>query len=223
MNNTENSIHSRHSIRAYTSQAIDMGLLKQILTVAARAPSGTNMQPWKVHIITGKTLQNLGQALQSAFFDPSFEPVSEYEYYPTPFFEPYKSRRKEIGITLYSLLDIQKGDVEKMQAQHARNFNFFDAPVGLMFTINRDLKIGSWLDYGMFLQNIMILARSHGLDTCPQAAFAGYHEIIREHVDIGTENVVICGMAIGYADNNAAENQLISTRVDIKNFLKIYD
>jgi nitroreductase len=175
------------------------------------------MQPWRVHALAGEALARFTEAVQSAFLAGAEEP-REYEYYPSPFFEPYLSRRREIGWNLYSLLGIGRRETEKMQAQHARNFTFFDAPVGLICTIHRGLKIGSWLDFGMFLENIMVAARGRGLDTCPQAAFSQYSHTIRSTLDLREDEVVVCGMAIGHADPDAPENALRTSRVPASEF-----
>ncbi|MEE9376389.1 MAG: nitroreductase [Rhizobiaceae bacterium] len=217
------TINSRHSIRAYLPKKIPRETIENILAVAARAPSGTNMQPWKVYVATGNTLKKLTNAVMSAHNDPDFTRENTYKYYPEKFPEPYLSRRRAIGWELYGLLDIKKGDKLKMHSQLGRNYSFFDAPVGLMFTLDNQLEIGSWLDYGMFLQNIMIAARGHGLDTCPQAAFAPYHRVIRPILNIPEQDLVICGMALGYADQEAIENTLISERAPLDEFVSFLD
>ncbi|MEE9313637.1 MAG: nitroreductase [Rhizobiaceae bacterium] len=219
-NIVDEAITSRHSIRAFLPTEVSRETIEQVLQVAARAPSGTNMQPWKVYVTTGETRQKLSTAMLDAHNDPEFERESTYKYYPDKFDEPFLTRRRTVGWGLYSLLGIEKGDKEKMHAQHGRNYTFFDAPVGLMFTLNKSLEIGSWLDYGMFLQNIMIAARGHGLDTCPQAAFAPFHKVIRPVLGIPDDELVICGMALGYADTDAIENTLISERAPLDEFVR---
>ena len=146
------------------------------------------------------------------------EAKEAYSYYPEKWVSPYVDRRRKVGWDLYSLLGIGKGDKERMHAQHERNFTFFDAPVGLIFTIDKIMGQGSWLDYGMFLQNIMVAARGHGLDTCPQAAWNNHHRLIREHLGCGPDEVLVCGMALGYADPAAIENSLITEREPVENF-----
>ncbi|MFL5253405.1 MAG: nitroreductase, partial [Rhodopila sp.] len=146
--------------------------------------------------------------------------VQEVRYYPEDFFEPYLSRRRTVGWGLYGLLGIAKGEVDKMRTQHRRNFQFFDAPVGMIFTIDRRLATGSWLDYGMFLQNIMTAARGRGLDTCPQAAWATYHTAIRPVLGLQPEEIVVCGMALGYADPDAPENTLTTDRAPARAFMR---
>ncbi len=211
------AITSRRSIRAFLPTPIPRVAIEQMLDVAARAPSGTNMQPWRVHALAGEALARFTEGVQAAFLSGVSE-ARDYEYYPSAFFEPFLSRRREIGWNLYSLLGIGRGETEKMQAQHARNFSFFDAPVGLICTIHRGLKIGSWLDFGMFLENIMVAARGRGLDTCPQAAFAQYPATIRRLLALPADEVVVCGMAIGYADPDAPENALRTSRVPAREF-----
>ncbi len=216
-------IIGRRSIRRFLDQPVDRETIEQILEVSARAPSGTNMQPWRVHVVAAETMKNLSRDILDAHYNHQSEHASEYEYYPDIFVEPFKSRRKKVGLDLYGLLGIEKGAVDKMQAQHGRNYVFFDAPVGLIFTIERTLKIGSWLDYGMFLQNIMIAARARGLDTCPQAAFAKYHRIIRDHLTVSNEQIVVCGMSLGLIDNTAIENRLETEREPVSGFARFYD
>jgi len=217
------AITGRRSIRKFLNKPVKRAIVEQILSVSARAPSGTNMQPWHVHIVADKAMTDLSSDLLDAHSNNQQEHKSEYSYYPDTFTEPYRSRRKKVGVDLYGLLDIEKGAVAKMHAQHGRNYLFFDAPVGLIFTIDRNLKIGSWLDYGMFLQNIMIAARARGLDTCPQAAFAQYHKIIRDHLNISTEQIIVCGMSLGFKDASAIENQLETEREPLANFTRFYD
>tara|TARA_B100001123_G_C15069635_1_gene931073 strand:- start:137 stop:850 length:714 start_codon:yes stop_codon:yes gene_type:complete len=219
LNPVEKVISQRRSLRGFLDKPVDISIIKRILQISGRAPSGTNMQPWKGHVLTGAALKSFGISLQAVSNDPSAKNESEFSYYPDEFFEPYKSRRRKVGWDLYGLLGIEKGDFAKTKAQHDRNLIFFDAPVGMIFTIHRDLKIGSWLDFGMFLQNVMILARSHGLETCPQAAFAHFHRTIRQHVAVGDENIVVCGMAVGYADWSRPENALIPDREPIENYI----
>ncbi len=215
------AVLTRHSLRAFTDQPVDQQQLEQILTSASRAPSGTNMQPWRVHLLFGDTLQKVSDSVLEAY-DNDVPYDAEEPYYPDKFFEPFLGRRRKVGWDLYTLLGIQKGDKEKMKAQHRRNFEFFSAPAGAVFTIHRDLNTGSWLDYGMFLQNVMLLAREAGLHTCPQAAFCGYHQSIRSALPLQSEEVVVCGMSIGYADFDAIENSLRTERAPLSEFVTVY-
>lgn len=209
------AIQSRRSVRAFLPTPVDSAVLKDIITTASRAPSGTNIQPWHSHLITGDTLAAVIKEVQSDF-DTGAPYTEERKYYPDKFVEPYLGRRRAVGWGLYKLLDIGKTDREKMAAQHRRNFQFFDAPAAFVFTINRDLNVGSWLDYGMFLENVMLLAREHGLHTCPQAAWCGYHSAMRRAMPISDDDVVVCGMAIGYPDADAIENTLLTDRAPLE-------
>jgi len=209
------AIESRQSIRAFLPDAVNETTLRALLKVAARAPSGTNMQPWKTHVFCGESLQALSTLVCNAFDKKPSGNESEVRYYPENWFEPYVSRRRKVGWDLYGLLSIKKGDKARMHAQHRRNFQFFDAPVGMLFTIDRRLATGSWLDYGMFLQNIMLAAREYDLHTCPQAAWADFHEPIREFLQLPDEEIIVCGLALGYANMDATENQLVTERVSV--------
>lgn len=219
----EDAIRSRRSVRAFRPDPVDRALVERLLELAARAPSGTNMQPWRAYVVTGAARDRLCDALVAAHADPAADHASEYAYYPERFFEPYLARRRKVGLDLYGLVGIAKGDLARMHEQHARNFRFFGAPVGLVFTIDRRLAIGSWLDYGGFLQTFMIAARAHGLDTCPQAAFAPYHRVLRERLPIGDGEVVVCGMALGHADEGAPENRLATEREPVAAFATFVD
>ena len=213
-NPVEEAISSRRSIRAFLPTPVPQQTIENILDTAARAPSGTNIQPWKTYVLTGDSLAGLSRALLKVYNDPELakDHTEEYAYYPREWVSPYIERRRKIGWDLYGLLGITRDDKQKMHHQHGRNYCFFDAPVGLMFTIDRVLEQGSWLDYGMFLQNIMIAARGNGLDTCPQAAFTPFHRVISEYLNIPETQSVVCGMSLGYADPNAVENSLTTER-----------
>ncbi|MEE9319567.1 MAG: nitroreductase [Granulosicoccus sp.] len=214
---------TRRSLRAFLPKEIPREITHEILKKAARAPSGTNMQPWQVTVVSGHSRQLLCKAVCDAFDNEQAQHKGEVRYYPEKWFEPYLSRRRAVGWGLYDLLGIKKGDREKTHAQHRRNFVFFDAPVGMIFTIHRDLATGSWLDYGMFLENIMLLAREAGLHTCPQAAWADFHQIIRRVLSIDDEQVVVCGLALGYADPEAIENSLVTARCSVDEFVRFLD
>lgn len=207
------AVNTRRSLRAFLPDVVPKETVAQILATAARAPSGTNMQPWKSYVLTGESRQRLCDACCEAFDEQSSDNISEVRYYPEKWFEPYLGRRREVGWSLYNLLGIQKGDRARTHAQHRKNFQFFDAPVGMIFTIHRDLATGSWLDYGMFMQNVMLLAREQGLHTCPQAAWADYHQAVRDVLQLTDDEIVVCGLALGYADPDAIENSLVTTRV----------
>lgn len=216
----DDAIISRRSVRAFLPDPVDDATIRAILDVAARAPSGTNMQPWRVYVVTGDSKQKITDAVLNSGIRAEKAKWDEYKYYPDQFFEPYYARRRKVGFDLYSSIGIGKRDVDQMRAQHDRNFVFFDAPVGMIFTIDRRLNQGSWIDYGMFLQNIMVAARGRGLHTCPQAAFAPYHKQIRPVLGIPDEEIVVCGMALGYEDVTKPENDLRTERAPQEEWVK---
>ncbi|CAN7690800.1 nitroreductase [Duganella sp. LjRoot269] len=219
------AITSRRSIRAYLPQPVAREDVAQILRVAARAPSGTNTQPWKVYVLDGERKQQLSSAILAIHTDPEQAKLhtEEYAYYPREWVSPFIERRRKVGWDLYALLGLTRDNKAGMAAQHGRNYEFFGAPVGLIFTMDRIMEQGSWLDYGMFLQNIMVAARARGLDTCPQAAFTQYHRVIGQVLGLPENEIVVCGMALGVADPTKIENTLITDRMRVEEFVKFVD
>jgi nitroreductase len=220
----DQAITSRRSIRAFLPTPVPDAVIREILDVAARAPSGTNTQPWKVHVLTGAARERFSAALLAAYNDPAerVRHSEEYDYYPREWVSPYIDRRRKIGWDLYGLLAIGRTDKDKMHAQHGRNYVFFDAPVGMIFTIDRVMAQGSWLDYGMFMENIMIAARGRGLDTCPQAAFTQFHRVIARELGLGDHEMVVCGMSLGAADPHAIANRLTTVRATVDEFTRFH-
>lgn len=218
------AITSRLSARAFLPHPVPRATLEHILQVASRAPSGTNTQPWKVYVLQGANRDTLVDQVCAAHdamrADPSLAEQyrEEYDYYPEKWVSPYIDRRRENGWSLYGLLGITKGDKDKMHAQHQRNYRFFDAPVGLMFTLDRVMGRGSLVDYGMFLQNIMVAARAQGLHTCPQAAWNGFAKIILPHIGASEGEMLVCGMALGYADPADPVNGFHTPRESVTSF-----
>jgi nitroreductase len=212
------AIASRMSIRSYLERPVERDKIEHILQLASRAPSGPNTQPWRVYVLQGESRQTLVDRVCAAHDAIRDQPElaqqykEEYDYYPTQWKDPYLARRRENGWGLYGLLGIERGQKDKMHAQHQRNFRFFDAPVGLIFTMDRSLGRGSLLDYGMFLQNVMLAARAQGLHTCPQAAWNDYHSIVLPHIGAGAGEMMVCGMSLGYADRDARVNGFYTPR-----------
>ena len=223
------AITSRMSARAFTSQPVDKSELEAILRVASRAPSGTNCQPWRVYVLQGASRQSLVDKVCAAHDAIRANPElaaqysEEYDYYPQQWVSPYIDRRRENGWGLYGLLGIGKADKDKMHLQQQRNYRFFDAPVGLMFTLDRVMGRGSMLDYGGFLQNIMVAARARGMHTCPQAAWNGFRSIILPHIGAEPNEMLVCGMALGYADASAVVNTFHTPRVAVQDFTRWLD
>lgn len=214
------AITTRRSIRAFLPKPVPHEEIESILNVARFSATGVNMQPWRVHVVTGETKDRLSQAIAGIDNDPllSMSLEDPYEYYPRQWVTPYVDRRRRVGWELYGLLGIAKGDKHRMHQQHSRNYRFFDAPVGLLFTIDRVLQEGSLLDYGMFLQSVMVAARARGLHTCPQAAFLKYHNVIAKVLAIPSDQMLVCGMSLGYADESSIENTLVTDREPVSAF-----
>ena len=219
------AITSRHSIRAFLPDPVERADIERILEVASRAPSGTNTQPWKVYVLSGGAKTALSDAILAAHENPAIASLhtEEYAYYPREWVSPYIERRRKVGWDLYALLGLTRENKAGMSAQHARNYCFFGAPVGFIFTIDRVMEQGSWLDYGMFLQSIMVAARGRGLDTCPQAAFTQFHKIIEAQLALPPGEMVVCGMALGYADPAKIENTLVTAREPVSGFARYFD
>lgn len=213
------AITSRRSVRAFLPTPVSQQQIGEILDVARHAPSGSNTQPWRVTALTGEPLSRLSAALLEADEREPEAHEEEYYYYPREWVDPYLARRRRNGWGLYGVLGIEKGDRVRMREQFRRNYVFFDAPVGLIFTIDRVLEQGSWLDYGMFLQNIMIGARGYGLHTCPQAAIANYSAIVKEQLGIGDDKIVVCDIAIGYEDTSQKVNEFQPDRMTLDEFV----
>ena len=218
------AIDTRMSARAFTQQAVSREVITDILRLGSRAPSGTNTQPWKVYVLQGQSRDSLVDKVCAAHDEVRAHPEKAaeyreaYDYYPEKWVSPYIDRRRENGWSLYGLLGIGKADKDKMHLQHQRNYRFFDAPVGLMFTLDKIMGRGSLLDYGMFLQNIMLAARAHGLHTCPQAAWNGFANIILPHIGAGDDEMLVCGMALGYANDQDIVNTLRTPRETVESF-----
>jgi nitroreductase len=220
--NVSDAIRGRASTRAFLDRAVPPGVVREILDTARWAPSGVNTQPWKVAVLGEATRKRLGDAIIAAR-EAGTEENPDYHYYPTRWDEPYRSRRKASGLALYGALGIGREDAEARRAAWYRNYRFFGAPVGLIFSIDRGLEKGSWVDIGMFIQSVMLAARDHGLDTCPQASLAEYPDIVREILGLPPSQAIVCGMSMGYADPEHPVNRYRTEREPVEAFTQAYD
>jgi nitroreductase len=214
-------ITDRRSIRAYLPTPVPNELVKEIIQVSLRAPSGSNAQPWHVYAVTGEFKDRLCTELHGEFLNNPTAHRPEYRYYPRDPIEPFITRKRKTGVGLYQLLGLTRDNQEGMRQQHAKNMQFFGAPVGLFFTIDRSMEKGGWLDCGMFIQTVMLAAKARGLDTCPQAAFTQFHQIIGQRLNIPANQQLICGMSLGYADLSKIENTLVTEREPVETVLTI--
>ena len=220
--NVIKAIKTRKSIRSFRKKKVLISDIKKILQLAALSPSGSNTQPWNVHVLYGNSLKNFTDEMVKEFIENNKNLKLERLNYMEQYRSPYLERRRKVGWDLYNLLNIKKGDYKKTQDFHSRNYKFFDAPIGLIFSIEKDLGWMSWLDYGMFLQNISLVCRSFGLHSCPQAAWGLVHKKANNFLKLDKNFTVHCGMAIGYEDEKNKVNDLETEREDIKNFCKFY-
>jgi len=217
-NAAEAAILSRRSVRGFLPTPVSRDVVEHLLDVSARAPSGTNMQPWNMIALAGDELARFSEGVVAAFLAGEEPAGNERAYYPSPLFEPYLARRRKIGWDLYGLLGIGRGDRERARAHVANNLRYFGAPVGLICTIERRMEIGSWVDFGMFLENLAIAARARGMDTCPMAVFAEFPRTVRRLLGLGEEVQIVCGMAVGFEDPAAPANALVTERVPSRDF-----
>lgn len=220
----ETAIRSRASIRAFLDRPVPREVIEQLLSLASQAPSGSNTQPWRVYVLQGErraeVVRKVCETDDALHADPSLarQFPEEYDYYPGEWISPYLDRRRENGWGLYAALGIAKGEKDKMHHQHQRNYGFFDAPVGLLFSVDRRLGRGSLIDYGMFLQTFMIAARAKGLHTCPQASWIRFAQIVKPLIGASVDEMLVCGMCLGYADDSSTANGFRTTRVPVEDF-----
>ena len=220
--NVSDAIKQRKSVRAYLPREVERSTIEQILDTARHAPSGGNLQPWQVAVVSGERKRQLQQRLEQACRHGE-APKMAYQYYPLEWDEPYKSRRVSCGLQLYSALGIERGDKERKLDQWAANFRAFDAPVMLLFFIAPTMKTGAYVDMGIFLQSVMLAAEEQGLATCPQAALAEYPEIVTQELGYGEGQILVCGMALGYEDKGAAINGYRTEREGVEGFVRFFD
>ena len=211
----DSTIRARHSTRAFKPDAIPASTIHELLTLAGRAPSGTNMQPWHVTILDRPRIDAVANAISASGIRPSDAEWDDYRYYPKAIPEPYGARRRSVGGALYRLLGIGRRDVAAMRGHFENNFRFFGAPVGLLISIDRGLEKGSWLDLGMFMQTLVLAAQARGIGSCVQAAFAPYHRQIRPIIGLPETDVLVCGIALGLTDETRPENSLRPDRAGL--------
>ncbi|WP_319558401.1 nitroreductase [Thiomicrorhabdus sp.] len=216
------AVTQRHSVRAFLETPVEEEIIRRIIEAARHAPSGVNTQPWQVAVVSGAAKQRLQNAMLEKF-QAGEHGKMDYAYYPDEWRAPYKQRRVETGKRLYGALQIERQNKEGQKAQWAANYRSFDAPVALYFFMDRSLQTGSFLDYGMFIQNVMLLAIEEGLGTCPQGALGEYPDIIRQELGYGADKLLVCGMALGYEDQEHPVNQYRTDREGVEDFTRFFD
>ncbi len=220
--NVSEALKARKSTRAYLTKEVEQEKIERILDAARHAPSGTNTQPWQVAVVRGATKQKLQQTMEEAFRTGNHG-VMDYQYYPLEWQEPYKGRRKACGLQMYQTLAISREDKQRQLEQWAANYRAFDAPVMLLFFIDPVMQTGSYLDYGLFLQSVMLMAVEEGLATCPQAALGEYPQIVKQTLGYDAEAILLCGMALGYEDTEALVNSYRTPREEVASFTRYFD
>jgi nitroreductase len=219
--NVSEALASRKTVRAFKSTDVDRATIESILTLAARAPSGGNLQPWRVHVLLGEARDELVRRVAEARKAHPMGERPEYHIYPPELTEPFKTRRFRVGEAMYATMAIPREDKMARLNFFSGNWEFFGAPVGLIFTIDRIMQQGQWADLGMFLQSIMLLAREHGLHTCPQEAWAVWHSVIRDYLEVPQNEMIFCGMAIGHADETHPVNSLVTERAPLSEWVTV--
>jgi nitroreductase len=220
--NVITALEQRKSTRAFLDKPVSKEQITALLDAAKRTPSGVNTQPWNVVVVTGESKDNLQNKIEATFRSGD-KGKRDYQYYPTEWVEPYKSRRKECGLLMYSTLGIKREDKERQMDQWVANYRAFDAPVLLLFFMDSQMQSGSFMDCGMFIQSIMLGALDLGLSTCPQAAFADYQHTIKQELDYGCDKILLCGMALGYEDKEAIVNSYRTAREGVGSFTTFFD
>ena len=213
------ALDTRFTCRAFKDTPVPRETIEKLLETAKRAPSGGNLQPWHVYVVGGDELTRFKKIIADKLPDNPFGEGTEYEIYPPSLKEPYKARRFKVGEDMYASINVTREDKAGRLSQFAKNFEFFGAPVALVFAIDRTMQEGQWSDLGMFIQSIMLLAREHGLDTCPQEAWAIWYKTVGEFVGIPEEQLLFCGLGIGYRDEDAPINSLRTERASLDEFV----
>ena len=220
--NVSEAILNRKSVRKFLKRKVEAEIINKILDTARWAASGSNTQPWQVVVLSGESKRLLGQKIESVFWD-GVRGKMDYQYYPVDWKDPYKRRRIECGKALYKALNIEREDIERRKSQWAANYRSFDAPIMMLFFMDACMETGSYLDYGIFLQSIMLAAMDHGLATCPQASLGEYPEIVKEHAGCSNSQVLIGGLAIGYEDDSDPVNHYRTVREEVSDFTRFME
>ncbi len=220
--NVIEALKQRKSVRAFLDKAVSDETIHKLLEAARHSPSGTNTQPWQVAVVKGESKLALQDKIETAFRNGD-SGKADFDYYPKEWISPFKDRRKECGLLMYSTLAIKREDKERQMDQWAANYRAFDAPIMLLFFMNPIMEKGSFMDYGMFLQSIMLAAEDIGLATCPQASVADYPHIIKPELKYGENSILLCGIALGYEDKEALVNSYRTSRLAVDKFTQFFD
>ena len=216
------ALATRLSCRAFLDTPVPEATVRAILDACRRAPSGGNLQPWFVHVVTGRTLKRLIERVQDRLAEYPRGEGAEFRVYPEHLDEVYRERRFQCGEDLYATLGIPREDKAARRRQFSRNYTLFGAPVGLFFCLDRQMGPPQWADLGIFLQSVMLLAREYGLHTCPQEAWALWPKTVGEVLRLPDNQMLFCGMALGYMDEDAPVNRLRTRRAPLEEFVTFH-
>lgn len=208
------AVNARRSTRAFLDKPVDPELLQRVLTTASRSPSGGNLQPWRVYVMTGADLNDLKGKVRDSR-NAGVREGLEYMIFPNPLADTFNARRRKCGEDLYAAIKVPREDKAGRDLQFARNYEFFGAPVGMIFAIDRQFGHAQWVHMGMFIQTVMLVAQEAGLATCAQEAWAGMHKTVGAHLGLPPELMVYCGLAIGYADTSHPINGFVTDRMSL--------
>lgn len=220
--NVHDALAARKSVRAFLDNPLSRDAVSRVLDSARNSPSGVNTQPWQVAVVMGEKKVALQKMIEEAF-NRGEKPQMDYQYYPLKWSEPYKTRRFQCGLQLYAALEIKRQEKERRREQWIANYRAFDAPVMLYFFMDPGMETGSYMDYGMFLQSVMLAAVQEGLATCPQAALGEYPKIVKDFLGYPEDSILICGMALGYEDTVAKVNTYRTTREPVDRFTNFFE
>jgi nitroreductase len=212
------AVASRYSCRSFLEKPVAKEIVREIICSAARAPSAGNMQPWHVYVLSGDSIKALKADLAARTNELPKGEGGDYQIYPEPMTSPYRERRFEVGESLYGSIKVTREDKPSRYRQYARSYQFFGAPVALFFVLERSFGLAQWADIGGFLQTFMLLARAHGLHTCPQQAWVAFHKTVRTHLALPPHLIVYSGMALGYADENDPINSWRAPRAPLETY-----
>jgi nitroreductase len=218
----QEAVTSRHSIRAFLPTPVDGETIRQVLTTAARAPSGGNLQPWHIDVLAGEALAGLRQRMRERLAAYGEAETTEYDIYPNALRSPWRERRFQVGEAMYARLGIPRDDKPARRRWFANNYDFFGAPLALFCSVDRTMGPPQWSDLGMYLQTVMLLLRGEGLDSCPQECWAIYPATVRSVLQLPPERMLFCGMAIGHRDPDHPVNALVSNRAPAAEWLRFH-
>ncbi|MBI3374929.1 MAG: nitroreductase [Betaproteobacteria bacterium] len=221
--NVYEAISSRKSVRDFLPTPVPAETIRRVLSAAARAPSGGNLQPWHIDVVAGEELERIKRIMRERLtLTRESAELTDYDIYPKQLVSPYRDRRFKVGEDMYARLGIPRGDRAARLRWLANNYQFFGAPLALFCSVDRSMGPPQWSDLGMYLQSVMLLLREEGLDSCPQECWSLYPRTVAEFIGMPGERMLFCGMSIGYRNPDSAVNQLVADRAPLEEFARFH-